>query len=151
MFFLVEQSFNMYSDTQSTTSKTLSKFYSVEFVLKRNSPNIPKLECQRSIDIARIKVSFRKIFVSTPGHFKEFLSSFHEWYHDLLFSVHFLKLKHNAYICSINLASCKNLSNYWIPMAIISGKQISTAKTLALNYFSPKVFKLTFMQKFKFA
>ena len=40
----------------------------------------------------------------------------------IFFSIHFLKLNHNAHICAINLASCKNLSDYWIPMATISGK-----------------------------
>ena len=54
-FFLAEQTFDMHRHAQNTESKnTLQVLQSVEFVLKRNSVNIPKLECQRSIDITRV-------------------------------------------------------------------------------------------------
>ena len=35
-------------------------------------------------------------------------------------------------------------------MATVSGKKISTAKTLALNHFPPKVFRVTQHDKLKF-
>ena len=54
-FLLAEQTFNLHSHAQNTESKnTLQFLQSVEFVLKHNSANISKLECQGSIDIARV-------------------------------------------------------------------------------------------------
>ena len=73
----MEQTFNMYSHVQNTASKnTLEILQKAEFVLRRNSASIPKLECQRSIDIAGFQFLLEK-HISTSGHFKEFLSSFH--------------------------------------------------------------------------
>ena len=64
------------------------------------------------------------------------------------FSINFLKLKHYAHIYSINLASCKirlldSSGNYF-------RQKKSSAKTLALNYFPPKVFRVTHHDKLKF-
>ena len=43
-------------------------------------------------------------------------------------------------------------SDYWIPAATISEKKKkkSTAKTLTLNYFTPKVFRVAHHDKLKF-
>ena len=47
--------FNVHSHAQNIESKnTLQILQSVEFVLKHNSANIPKLVCQRNIDVARV-------------------------------------------------------------------------------------------------
>ena len=99
-FLLSEKTFNVHSHARNTESKN-----TLQFVLKHDSANIWRLECQRSINIARI--SFRKTFVSTPVHVKEFLPPFHEWCHGSLFSIQFIKLKRYAHIYSISLASCK--------------------------------------------
>ena len=51
----MKQTFNVHSHAQNTESKNnLQILQSAEFVLKRNSANIPKLECQRSIDVTRV-------------------------------------------------------------------------------------------------
>ena len=41
-------------------------------------------------------------------------------------------------------------SDYLIPVATILGKKISTAKILAPNYFTLKVFRVTHHDKLKF-
>ena len=65
--------------------QTLSNLWSAGFGLKLNSPNIPKLEYLRSIEITRVQVCFRNTFASTAGRFKEFMSTFHGWCCHLLF------------------------------------------------------------------
>ena len=68
------------------------------------------------------------------------------------FPINFLKLKHYGHIYIFTFASCK------IRLLNSSGKYftqkkyiyISTAKTLALNYFTPKVFRVTHHDKLKF-
>ena len=51
----LRNTFNVHSHAQNIESKnTLQILQSVEFVLKHNSANIPKLVCQRNIDIARV-------------------------------------------------------------------------------------------------
>ena len=51
----LRNTFNVHNHTQDTESKnTLQILQNVEFVLKHNSANIPKIVCQRNIDIARV-------------------------------------------------------------------------------------------------
>ena len=51
----LRNTFNVHSHAQNTENKnTLQILQTVEFALKHNSANIPKLVCQRSIDIARV-------------------------------------------------------------------------------------------------
>ena len=137
---LTLHTFHVHSHAQNTENKsTLQILQTVEFVLNHNSANIPKLVCQWSIDIARVLVSFRKTFISTPGHFKDFCLPFMaDAMIFFFFAIHFVKLKHYARIYSINLASCKirllNSNGNDSRQKNIYCKDLS----LALNYLTPK-------------
>ena len=103
--------------------QTLSNLWSAGFGLKLNSPNIPKLEYLRSIEITRVQVCFRNTFASTAGYLKEFMSlPFMADVAIFYFSIQFQKWKRFAhFIWLILLLTCKNLCNYWILMAAVSG------------------------------
>ena len=82
---------------------------------------------------------FRKTFLSTPGHFKDsFFPS--------------ISSNSNTLHTFIQLSWLLVKSDYQIPVATILGqkRKISTAKTLTLNYFPTKVFRVTHHGKFKF-
>ena len=124
--------------------QTLSNLWSAGFGLKLNSPNIPKLEYLRSIEIIRVQVCFRNTFASTAGRFKEFMSIFHGWCCHLLFFHSVPEVKTFCTCFLINVLSYLQKSMWLLNSKGSCFRQKkSIAKTVALNCISLKAYRVT--------